>query len=163
MSALHNRQTHCQNKNAPVGLFQSHKGSKMINLSQHLSNTLLNCLIVPCLRCIVYYWSATSPSSSKQTLPGSLKVPLEAGSPNQAVSSFLFIAFLAKPVQTARGLCQLFKKLSGSWELAYVFQKVAFINSSNPGPFRTLHHNIFATLPLAHALILVCLRFGLNV
>ena len=73
MSPLHNRQTHCQNKNAPIGLFQSHTvtGSKMINLPWHLSNTLLNCLIIPCLR-----WSPDYVFTQDKPLPAGHSLPI---------------------------------------------------------------------------------------
>ena len=50
---------------------------------------------------------------------GPPKVPLEAGSQNRAFSGFLSVLFLAKPVQIAPGLRQLFENLSGLWEQAY--------------------------------------------
>ena len=47
---------------------------------------------------------------------GPPKVPLEAGSQNQAFSGFLSVPFLAKTVQIAPGLRQFFENLSGLWK-----------------------------------------------
>ena len=54
---------------------------------------------------------------------GPLKVPLEAGSQNQAFSGFLSVPFSAKPVQIAPGLRQFFENLSGLWEQAFCRSK----------------------------------------
>ena len=89
---------------------------------------------------------------------GPLKVPLKAGSQNRAFSNFLSVPFLAKPVQIAPGLCQLFKNLS-RLGISLCLPKSSSHHSSNPGPPRTHHHYIFTTWPPTY---IVCLWFGLT-
>ena len=89
---------------------------------------------------------------------GPLKVPLKAGSQNRAFSNFLSVPFLAKPVQIAPGLCQLFKNLS-RLGISLCLPKSSSHHSLNPGPPRTHHHYIFTTWPPTY---IVCLWFGLT-